>query len=60
MVQSSNMWEHTTRIITLGNGEAHAVLKEMKADGWEYKSFESDQEMQEQRQYRCVFARLKQ
>jgi hypothetical protein len=54
------MWEHTTRIITLGNGEAHAVLKEMKADGWEYKSFESDQEMQEQRQYRCVFARLKQ
>ena len=54
------MMEHTTRLITLGNGEAHEVLREMKAEGWEYKTYEANPEMQKNRQYLCVFARAKQ
>ena len=54
------MVEHTTRILTLGNGEAHEVLKKMKAEGWEYKTYESRPELQKNRQYLCVFARPKQ
>jgi hypothetical protein len=55
-----NMWEHTTRIVTLGNGDAHAVLREMKAEGWEFKAYEPNPESQTNSQYLCTFTRPKQ
>jgi hypothetical protein len=60
-VMAEHTVEHTTRVVKLdGSGNAHKAFREMERQGWEFKTFVPEKELQERKEYRCVFARPKQ